>query len=101
MEIWPVVVAFAIVIGLLVWDRRKDAGGSDVKGEIRKLESRMKIVETEWADAYDKLGRLASRLTKERGLLEKAGAGAGDGGSSTTTTERPRSRMQILSRGGQ
>jgi len=100
VEIWPVVFAFAVLTGVLLWDRfRKPDAGRDAMGEVRKLESRVKIVETEWADAYDKLGRLASRLTKERGLLEKAG------GSGTTTSagaeERPRSRMQILSRGGQ
>lgn len=37
-----------------------------------QLESRIKSIETEWLMVYDKLNRLAGRLTKERGLLMEA-----------------------------
>lgn len=38
--------------------------------KLIELETRMKAVELEWENAYDKLTRLTNRLTKERALTE-------------------------------
>jgi len=56
----------AAQIGWLLWTIRDASHLADTVGT---LESRMKSVETEWLEVYDKLNRLAGRLTKERGLL--------------------------------
>lgn len=101
MEKWVILLLFAqwvsIVAGLWLLSGRS-SGATDV----RKLEARMKAIETEWLETYDKLNRLAGRMTKERGLLNAKPTDVGDGSITTTPPTRMLSRSEVLlrARGG-
>lgn len=75
--------------------------GADLESDtVRKMETRLKNLELEWTNTYDKLNRLAGRLARERGLLA-----ASDGASSTPaqdaldlTSPVPEKRSEVLKR---
>lgn len=79
MEILLLVVGICVVVatagcGYLISQiarEKHDEPTFSISGiQFRDLEGRMKGIELEWANAYDKLTRLTNRLTKERGLSE-------------------------------
>lgn len=59
-----------VVIVWLLWSERKATPDFISASALRELDTRVKSLEIEWVNTYDKLNRVASRLTKERGLEE-------------------------------
>lgn len=106
MEILIGVLSALAVVGMcaicyLVLRRDAEKTASRKVPPAADLEARLRSIEVEWATVYDRLSRLAARITKERGLLEAASTAAqtpanNDGPS---TVARALTRAEILTKG--
>lgn len=105
-----VIFALALLIAGALWQLRATrvplsrTVSLDLETEYgRKLEARMKSLETEWTNTYDKLNRLAGRLARERGFLQQTEKLNGEAHTPTTdalalTDAHEATRKEVLHR---
>ena len=91
--------SFAVLIAVAgslwfvrMFDRKliKESEPTSKDATLRDLEVRLKSIEMEWAVTYEKLSKIAGRLTKERGLAQNA--------VGTTSIDTRPSRSELLLR---